>query len=1004
MNEIIQKRYHEDPAVLHLGTLAPHNDFIPFAPDQDPFAPRSTSERVHSLNGLWQFRYYEDPRRLEPDLADRFAAGDCAEMPVPACWQLHGYDAPQYINTRYPFPFDPPHVPDADPTGVYHRTFALHKQEGRRYHLVFDGVDSCFYLWVNGRFTGYSQVSHTTSEFDLTDLLTDGENDLMVAVLKWCDGSYLECQDKWRLSGIFRDVYLLERAADGVRSYTVRTALAPDFRSARLHLQLDTGVPGTAALYDPDGRLLGERSFAAGTDSEVLFQLDAPRLWSAESPALYRLVLRTGEEVIGEEVGFRQVCVRDGVFLVNGRPIKMKGVNRHDFSEKEGAVVTPEEMERDLQLMKQLNVNTIRTSHYPNSPDFARLCDRYGFYLVAEADLESHGSISGYDLHINGHADKQGMAYLVSMPEYRAAILDRVQRLVLRDCNRPCIVLWSLGNESGYSAAMRDAGLWARRTDPSRPIHYESSWITLPGEQIEDVSDVMSRMYFSLADCREYLHSREAARPLFLCEYSHAMGNGPGDLEDYWQIFYSDPHYMGGCVWEWNDHGILRGVAPDGRKQYAYGGDFGEAAHDGNYCIDGLVLPDRRMKPGAFEMKNVYRPLRITPAPEGGYRIRNTLDFTAAEDALDLLYEITAGGRVLHRGMVPLSLPAQGWTVVHIPEAETAPADSFLRFITLRKGAVPAYGSVEEPDILGTEQIPLRPAAPQAAYAPPDPGMQVTADTPLTTTVEGAGFTWVYDKTTGLIADVCRYGSRLLAGPMTYCLRRAPIDNDMLIAPAWNNLFLDRLQAKIYDCTCTEENGTVCIRTHLALGSMVTRPVCRLHQVLTFFADGSLGYRADVDVSPLHTALPRFGVHFSLPADYDRVAYYGMGPFESYIDKHQASYIGRFESTPAALFTPYIRPQETGSHEKCREAALYSPQGQVQITGEPEFSLQVLPCTVEALCAARHSDELQNSGLTEVTIDYRQHGIGSESCCTTLPLRYRFEEPRFTFAFRIKIL
>ena len=1002
MNEIIQKRYHENPAVLHLGTLPPRNDFIPFAPDQDPFASRDTSARVHSLNGLWQFRYYEDPRQMEADFPAG-ADGPWAEMPVPGCWQLHGFDAPQYINTRYPFPFDPPYVPDADPTGVYRRTFALEKQAGRRYHLVFDGVDSCFYLWVNGRFAGYSQVSHSTSEFDLTAFVREGENEVVVAVLKWCDGSYLECQDKWRLSGIFRDVYLLERAP-GIRSYTVDALPAPDYRTARVVLHADTQAPGTAALYDPEGTLLDRQDFAAGPDAQLVFPVEAPRLWTAETPALYRLVLTTAEEVIGEEVGIRRVEIRDGVFLVNGRPIKMKGVNRHDFSEEEGAAVTPAQMEEDLRLMKQLNVNTIRTSHYPNSPLFARLCDRYGFYLVAEADLESHGSISGCDLRVDGHSSKQGMAYLVSLPEFRAAILDRVQRLVLRDRNRPCILLWSLGNESGYSAALRDAGRWVHRTDPGRPVHYESSWVTLPGEVIEDVSDVMSRMYFSLEDCRAYLHSHEAVRPLFLCEYSHAMGNGPGDLEDYWQIFYSDPHYMGGCVWEWNDHGILRGRTPDGRKRYAYGGDFGEAAHDGNYCIDGLVLPDRRMKPGAWEMKNVYRPLRITAAPDGGYLVRNTLDFTDAQDALVLAYEITAAGRVLHRGTLPLALPAGQTVRVQVPEAQTAPADSCIRFLTLRKGAEPAWGSVAEEAILGTEQLPLRPAEPAVPGTPPGPGMAVTAQDALTLTVSGAGCVWVYDKTTGLPCSVRREGAELLRRPMTWCVRRAPIDNDMNLTAAWADLFLDHLQAKIYACSHTQEGGTVRIQTHLGLGSMVRRPVCRLHQTLTFFPDGSLELQARVEVGPQLVALPRFGVRFALPPDCDRVAYYGMGPFENYADKHQASYLGRFEATADQLFTDYIRPQETGSHAACREAAVTGPAGGVAITGQPTFSLQVLPYTLEDLCAARHSDELTRADLTEVHIDYRQHGIGSESCCTTLPLCYRFEEKNFTFAFRLKIV
>lgn len=1004
MNEIIQKRYHENPEVLHLGTLPPHNDFIPFGPEQDPFAPREGSARYHSLNGNWKFRYYEDPRQIEPDLPQLFARGEAEEIPVPSCWQLQGYDAPQYINTRYPFPFDPPYVPDRNPTGVYHRSLSLHKQAGRAYHLVFDGVDSCFYLWVNDCFVGYSQVSHTTTEFDLTDRLQDGENTLTVAVLKWCDGSYLECQDKWRLSGIFRDVYLLERAADGIRSYRVDATPAEDLKTAEVRLTLDTGSAGTAALYTPDGTLLEERPFGAGASAEVCFPVEQPHLWSAESPALYRLVIKAGDEVIGEEVGIRRLCVENGVFLVNGRPIKMKGVNRHDFSEIGGATVTVAEMERDLQLMKQLNVNTIRTSHYPNCPVFARLCDRYGFYLVAEADLESHGSISGCDLYVDGHSSKQGMAYVVALPIFRQAILDRVERLVLRDINRPCVMMWSLGNESGYSAAMRDAGNWVHQTDPGRLLHYESSWVTLPNDDVEDVCDVMSRMYFSLDDTRTYLHTEEAKRPLFLCEYSHAMGNGPGDLEDYWQIFYSDPHYIGGCVWEWNDHGILRGITPDGRKQYAYGGDYGEAAHDGNFCIDGLVLPDRRLKPGAYEMKNVYRPLRVCRTPEGDFRVTNTMDFTAAEDAVTLAYEITADGKVLHTGTLPLQLPAQSSVLLSVPDAACPPPDSFIRFITLRKGAAPNFGAVDQESVLGTEQISLRPAEPCCPAAPQGAGVKVTEDTPLVLRVEGDGFVCVCDKTTGLPASIRRNGVELLQRPMTFCLKRAPIDNDMVIESSWKELFLDHLQVKVYAMDWSEADGAVCLTSRLALGSMVHKPVCRLDQTVTIHPDGSLGFRSQVEVGPIHTDLPRFGIHFALASGFDRVYYYGMGPFENYADKHQASYFGRFETTPEQMFTNYLRPQETGSHMHCRSAALQSDEGTLQITGEPEFCLQVLPYSVESLCAARHSDELQKTGLTEVYLDYRQHGIGSESCCTTMPRCYRFEEKQFSFGFRLNFV
>lgn len=1003
MKEILQKRYHESPEVLHLGTVPPHNDFVPFGLAQDPFADRKTSERYHSLNGMWQFRYYDDPRRIEENIEEYFERGECDQIPVPACWQMHGYDTPQYINTRYPFPFDPPYVPDQNPTGVYQRRFSLKKQAGKRYHLVFEGVDSCFYLWVNGDFVGYSQVSHSTSEFDVSNWLIEGENRITAAVLKWCDGSYLECQDKWRMSGIFRDVYLLERSECAILSYRVETLLSDDFQSAKVCLSIDTQTEGKAVLFSPQGVEIDQQSFTADSRAKVCFTVKYPKLWNAEMPNLYRMILKTENECIGEEVGIRHICVKNGIFKLNGRAIKMKGVNRHDFSETGGASVTQAEMEHDLQLMKQLNVNTIRTSHYPNSPMFTRLCDRYGFYVVDEADLESHGSISGCDLRIDGHSSKQGMAYVVALPIFYNAVQDRIQRLVQRDINRPCVVMWSLGNESGYSTAMKDGADWIHQTDESRPVHYETSWLTLPNDEVQDVCDVMSRMYFSLENTANYLHCEEAKRPLFLCEYSHAMGNGPGDLEDYWQIFYSDAHYMGGCVWEWNDHGILQGVTPEGKKCYAYGGDHSQLPNDGNFCIDGLVFPDRRLKPGAYEMKNVYRPLRVSRTPEGMFRVTNTMDFTPAEDVLELAYEITVGGMRKHEGVVPLSLPAQSSVLISIAQAQEAPEDSYIRFITLRKGAQIQFGSVAQEDILGCDQILLCEQTPKPVEAPQGSAVRVMRETLLELEAQAAEFVCVFDKTTGLLSQVCHQGQPLLRSPMTYCLERAPIDNDVIIRKSWDDLFLQDLRVKVYDIDWHEQGGAIYLKSKIALGSAVHKPVCRLCQTVVLYPDGTIDCEAAVQVEEIHTALPRFGVHFSLDSDFNDIHYYGMGPFESYSDKHQASYMGIFDATVNQMFTDYVRPQETGSHMKCRYAVLKSHKNKVEIQGNPEFCLQVLPYTVQMLRSTAHSHELKQSGFTEVYLDYRQHGIGSESCCTTMPRKHRFDERQFLFKFRLKI-
>ena len=1010
MQELIEKRYHEDYAALHLGALPPANYFIPFAPGQDPFAARETSAFFTSLNGDWQFAYYPSPRAAAagwPALRERFAAGRAATIPVPSCWQLHGYGAPQYLNTRYPFPFDPPYVPDDDPTGVYHRRFTAALRPGRRLHLVFEGVDSCFYLYINDRFAGYSQVSHSPTAFDITDFVTDGENTLTVAVLQWCDGSYLECQDKWRLSGIFRDVYLLDRPAGGLTAYRLTAGLAAD-GSGAVCLSWDNvpaesagGLPceGEAVLTDPDGAELARVPFTEGLPLTI--PVAHARPWSAEDPALYHLTLTACGETVGEQVGFRRMELRGGVLYLNGTAIKLRGVNRHDFSPTGGATVTVAEMERDLQLMKACNVNAIRTSHYPNSPVFVQLCDRYGFYLIDEADLESHGSNDGCGLFIDGKQQKQGLAYVVSLPGFAPAIRDRVERLVRRDLNRPCVLMWSLGNESGYSAAMRDAGRWVKRFDPTRALHYEQSWLRMPGDNAEDVCDVMSRMYYSLEECELYLGQEYAKRPLFLCEYSHAMGNGPGDLEDYWRIFYRDPHYLGGCVWEWCDHGLLEGEGLTGKPHYTYGGDHGEDIHDGNYCIDGLVTPDRKPKPGTWEMKNVYRPLRAERTPEGAFRLWNMTDFTPSDRLFRLWYERTENGAVAGRGELKVSIPPQGSVLVTVPGCDAPAPGTDLRLIAARPDAADPFAPVSDDGVLGYQQFTLCPAAP-APDPVPDPAAAPLRCEPEGEgqRVSGDGWTWTLDRT-GLPVQFSRGGRDWLAAPARYCLWRAPIDNDMLIRPQWEKLGLDRLQVKCYRTASHLGPDGVTVTAELSLGRAVFQPVCRIAQTVVIAPDGALRLQAQVQVGPTHCALPRFGVHFALDPAFDTLRYFGCGPFESYADKHQASWRGIFAGPVAGQFVDYIRPQDNSAHMGCRWADIGGAAGVLHVQGQPEFSCTVTPYAAESLTAAAHSDEIAPTGNTEVYLDYRQHGIGSESCCTTLPDRYRFEEKTFTFAVRL---
>ncbi len=546
-----------------------------------------------------------------------------------AVWQNYGYDTHQYVCNYYPFPYCPPFVPKENPSGAYVHVFSLSEEALKnRQYLNFEGVDSCFYVWVNGNFAGYSQVAHSTSEFDITDLVCAGENRLAVLVLKWCDGSYLEDQDKFRMSGIFRDVYLLERPAQHIRDLTIRTFLTEDLKSGELHVELEylnEMMPAhlRGILETPEGETLAE---IEGKGDRLQFTVKNPVLWNAEQPKLYTLKLVSDEETIIQRIGFRQIEIEKSVVLLNQVPIKIRGVNRHDSDPVTGAAIDREQAVRDLHLMKQHNVNAIRTSHYPNAPWFMELCDEYGFYVLDEADLESHGAAEKYGGSCDGtYGD------IVQNPVFSAAVMDRVQRCVIRDKNRTCVIIWSLGNEAGYGPSMEVAARWVKTFDPSRLLQYEGSiWET--GGHSNDVSmlDLYTRMYDSVEGIEEYLKKPEWNKPYMLIEYAHAMGNGPGDLEDYQKVFEANPRILGGFVWEWCDHAVYMGKTANGRDNYSYGGDFGEELHDDNFCVDGLVFPDRTPHNGLKEFKNVHRPVRavLTDQVNGVVELENKMDFS----------------------------------------------------------------------------------------------------------------------------------------------------------------------------------------------------------------------------------------------------------------------------------------------------------------------------------------------------------------------------------------
>ena len=1024
-----QQHFHEDPSVLHVGTCPNRSYYVPLAPEEADLAqPREAAQRLVSLNGLWSFRYFESyDDAVDPVEGLTFDEEEMDTIPVPSCWQNHGYGAHQYTNVRYAIPCDPPYVPEENPAGLYVRHFEVEEGDlASRWFLDFEGVDSCFYLWVNGEFAGYSQVSHSTSEFEIGQYLEEGDNTLAVLVLHWCDGTYLEDQDKLRMSGIFRDVYLLQRPQSFVRDFFVKESFAEDFSQARvtvdLSLEGDCRVTGT--LYSPEGE-----EIASGAGGEQLaFEVEDPLLWNAESPWLYRLVLDSGEEKICQDVGLRKIEVKDGVVLLNGTAIKFRGVNRHDSDPVTGYTISESQAQIDLALMKRHNVNAIRTSHYPNAPWFMQLCSRLGFYVIGESDIESHGmatkvgGMMGYAMNTYPDASDD--------PQFKEAILDRVQRNVLRDKNNAAAVIWSLGNESGWGENFENAGRWVKEYDPSRLLHYEN-FLTYHRDRRPDFSmlDFYSRMYapthiidayFSEQGLDAYLegeipekqrlvwefggHPAEAShfadgslKPFILCEYIHAMGNGPGDAEDYQERIMAYPGFAGGFVWEWCDHAVYGGTTPDNRPIYRYGGDFNEATHDGNFCMDGLVYPDRTPHTGLLEFKNVIRPLRARRGEGNTFIFHNYLDFTNAADFIDLSYEVMVDGEVTFGGNLELpELPPHGEASIELPELPEGGVVSVTFF----------YATKEEGDFytaghaLGFDEILI--SEEPFFLDEPARGTVQMEEGVKTITVFGPEFRYVFDCRKGLFSEMTAHNRTLLARPMEWNLYRAPTDNDQYINTQWVAAGMDRITVRVYDVTTdTDETGAAVIACRLGIAAVASAPYVTAEATWHIDERG----RIDCDLHAVRDTrfpwLARFGVRLFLPETFNAVEYFAYGPYESYLDKHRASRLGVYAQTVDAMHENYLKPQENSSHCGARYATLTDGAFSLTAASEQPFSFNVSPYTQEELAQKKHAYELEKAGCTVFCVDYKMSGVGSNSCGPELLPQYRLEEGEFDWSFTL---
>lgn len=922
-----------------------------------------------SLNGEWGFEYYER------DADEGFVTPRMGKIEVPSCWQLCGYDKPNYTNISYPYPVDPPYVPDENPLGIYTRYFEWTKTDGNMY-LVFEGVASNATLYINDTYVGYTQGSRLQAEFDITDFVRTGSNKVCVKVRKWCSGSYLEDQDCFRFNGIFRDIYLLSRPKGHIRDINITT------EDSTVKVMFDGEAE--VSLYS-DSELLSKKQ----SDGYAEFTVEHPILWNAEKPYLYTLLFEYQGEVIRQRVGFRTYTIDETTkaFLVNGVPVKLKGINRHDTHPANGYCMSEEELRKELLLMKELNINTIRTSHYPPHPKYLELCDELGFYVMLETDIETHGFVNrregaDYDCIFG----EQKHEWICCNPEWEQAFVERIARAYHRDKNHACIFSWSLGNESGFGVNHEKMIEYLKEHDKTRLIHYEGvSFLAdvsedRDSELAKDMAgkvDIHSRMYPTIAYVEEYGQDTTKERPLFLCEYSHAMGNGPGDVGDYWEVIKKYPNVMGGCIWEWADHTILKEGVP------CYGGDFEEATHDENFCADGLVFYDRTWKAGSLNAKYIYQYMDVS-LTGNVLTVTNLYDFTNLNEYL-FTYQVTCDGNVTEEHTVVLDVLPKESVQLQVALPQECELGVYVHcYLSDKDNRLMAKKQLEAKVVTGHFEKSGR-----LAYIKEDE---------RSITVMAAQNEYVISKIHGSFSGIRKNGKECLKEPVRLTLFRAPIDNERVEKYNWmwtdsvKGFKLDRLFNKVYSCKV--EEGEVCIQASLAGISHV--PIFQYEARYTFYDDGVVQVRIKGRFAEDVEWVQRLGFEFVLPESNSEFLYYGMGPEENYSDMNAHVECGWFSGSAEKEYVPYIVPQEHGNHTKVKR--LYIKDG-LHFASDAEMECNISQYRSETLTNARHIDELEKSGDTIVRIDYKNSGIGSASCGPGLLEKYRLMEKGIEFEF-----
>lgn len=923
----MEKYYQKTQSV---NTQKPRAYYVSFDEIDEKSYNREKSGRFSSLNGDWAIRDYESVSE-----ADGFWMGEGDKIiPVPSCVQYFGYDYMQYTNINYPFAYDPPHIPTKNPAFHYSRRFDLKRADeknGKKY-LVFEGVDSCFYVYVNGTFVGYSCVSHRISEFDVTPFVLPKNNKLDVLVVKWNAGSYLEDQDKWRMTGIFRDVYLLERPEKHIWDYSIVTKIDGSDGIVSINNRSDVDF---TVFFNGEERVIGSKR-------ETTFVVKNATFWSAETPNLYDLIISTPGEKIYRKVGICKSEVKDGIYLFNGEPIKFRGVNRHDFHPEKGYAVNYADMKKDVELMKELNVNAVRTSHYPSSPLFYELCEEYGLYVISESDLETHGSTSygepGYDYD-------SGMCLFANNEFFLDSVVERQILNIEEHKNFSCIVMFSLGNESGWGKNF-DVALKKAKELTSKPLHYEGLWAYNSVDQEEYYKvplDTVSRMYPTPEWMEEeYLNDIKEKRPLVLCEYAHSMGNGPGGLKEYWDVMESSQRFAGAFIWEWADHGMRYGS-----KGLRYGGDYGEFEHDGNYCVDGIVSADRKIKSGTLAMKKAYQPILFHLA-NGVLTVFNKNYFKTETGNLSINGKKQAVS-ILPRNKIEISCEEKNVLAEYFVNGESVAFEQFV------ENSVKINAEEEKAAI--TEE-----------------GRRIFAKI--------SNGVIVFDKDSGEIESVDIHGVQF--ENIKFNLWRAPTDNDRNIRCGWDEHFLRFAKAEAREYKICENK----IEFDIVMTVPRYMPLIKMKAVYTFVENGveiSIDYVSD-DKNYIYY-MPRIGVSMKLDKSFSKLKYVAYGPWETYSDSYLHTVKDEYESTVAREYHHYVKPQESGSHFGADKVSVSN--GKVFVTAFGMQSFSVLPYSSITLTNAMHDYELPESDGTYVSLDYFMSGLGTNSCGPMPQEKYR---------------